>query len=163
MVSFTLANVSDDRFLACASQFINHSLVNMAFIAIQYELLTALLNKHQQNQESKGEYLLKCNYFALITPTCCRHKPITTAPRLSDLIGTCGKITENAGQCRNSSKNQSRGSSESIHAFFWFKYQTGRTAGARFLEARVLLALPTNAGDRNGTVVKVLCYNSEGR
>jgi hypothetical protein len=46
---FGLANVSHDRFLACASQFINHSVVNMAFIAIQYELLTALLNKHQQN------------------------------------------------------------------------------------------------------------------
>jgi len=38
-----------------------HSLVNMALIAIQYELLTALLNKHQQNEEWKGEYLLKCN------------------------------------------------------------------------------------------------------
>jgi len=38
-----LANVSHDRFLACACQFITHSLVNMPFIAIQYELLTALL------------------------------------------------------------------------------------------------------------------------
>lgn len=44
-----LVCVSHDRFLACAPKFINHPPVNMAFIVIQYELLAALLNKHQQN------------------------------------------------------------------------------------------------------------------